>query len=465
MKTQTRKNLNIQAMLGSLQPYFSKLEDPRQTKTIPLTDIIMSGLAVYQLKIPALQLLDDYRNEPLAHPNLKRLFGIQSVPSDTQLRDVLDRVPTDAFRIPFDIIFRTLQQDKALEQFKFYDGNKDQYLIATDATGIFGSTNIKCDHCLAKMQRDQGEDGEELLYHHQLLAAAIVHPDRSTVIPLAPEPIIQQDGNAKNDCELAAAERLYFHMRQSHPKLPMVLLQDSLFANTKNIARLKKYDFGYIIVAKEDKNKNLFKGIAARRSLLKDVVDFKTVTTIGDKVKKTMTRTYSYVNGIPLTGEQETDVNFIQFKETIEWEIKTGRKKGQIQKEEVSYAWITSINLDSSNIEKIVEAGRKLWGVENGVFNTLKNHGYRLEHNYGHGKKFLANNFAMLAMLAFLIDQVQEAHCDIFQEAIKRWKNSKSRIWKFLDVIISLQSFNSWLDLWVFLSKSGKRLGKSEDSC
>ncbi len=118
-------------MLGSLQPYFSKLEDPRQKSTIALTDIIMSGLAVYQLKIPALQLLDNYRNEPLAHPNLKRLFGIQTVPSDTQLRDVLDRVPTDAFRVPFDIIFRTLQKDKALEQFKFHDGTKDQYLVAT----------------------------------------------------------------------------------------------------------------------------------------------------------------------------------------------------------------------------------------------------------------------------------------------------------------------------------------------
>lgn len=452
-------------MLGSLQPYFSKIEDPRIISTISLTDIIMSGLAVYQLKIPALQLLDDYRNEPLAHPNLKRLFGIQTVPSDTQLRDILDRIPTDAFRIPFDIIFRTLQQDKALDQFKFHDGTKDRYLIATDATGIFGSTNIKCDHCLAKMQKNQDEDGEELFYHHQLLAAAIVHPDRNTVIPLCPEPIVQQDGNAKNDCELAAAERLYFHIRQSHPKLSIILLQDSLFANTKNIYRLKKYEFGFFIVAKEDKNKNIFKAMETRRSSLKDVVDFKVVTTIGDKVKKTMTRTYSYVNGLPMTGEQETEVNFIRFNETIEWTIQTGRKKGQIQKEEVNYAWITDTKIDNSNIEKLVEAGRERWGVENGVFNTLKNHGYRLEHNYGHGKQFLANNFAMLAMLAFLIDQVQEAHCDLFQEAIKRWKNSKSRIWKFLDVIISLQSFNTWLDLWVFLSKSGKRLSKSEDSC
>lgn len=424
----------------------------------------MSALAVYQLKIPALQLLDGFRHEPLAHPNLKRLFDIQNVPSDTQLRDVLDRIPTDSFRKPFEIIFRTLQQDKALEQFKFYDGFKDQYLISTDATGIFGSTNVKCDQCLVKLQKGQDEDGEELFYHHQLLGASIIHPDRSTVIPLCPEPIIQQDGSAKNDCELAAAERLYFHLRQSHPKLPMTLLQDSLFCNTVNVARLKKNGLGFIIVAKQDKNKNLFHSIEKRREHLKDVCDFEKVTIIGDKVKKTMKRNYTFVNGIPLTGEFETEVNLLMFKEIIEWEATTGRKKGKIQKQEVSYAWITDIKLDSSNIEKIAEAGRSRWDIENGVFNTLKNHGYRLEHNYGHGKKFLANNFAMLAMIAFLIDQVQEAHCDLFQEVIKRWKNSKSRIWKVLDVIITIQSFDSWFDLWSSLIKTGKRADKFDNS-
>lgn len=465
MTNQTRKNLNIQSMLRSLIPYFSKLPDPRAVSSIPLQDIIMSALAVYQLKVPALQLLDGFRHEPLAHPNLKRLFDIQNVPSDTQLRDILDRIPTDSFRKPFEIIFRTLQQDKALEQFKFFDGFKDQYLISTDATGIFGSTNVKCDQCLAKIQKGQDEDGEELFYYHQLLAASIVHPDRSTVIPLCPEPITLQDGAAKNDCELAASERLYFHLRQSHPKLPMTLLQDSLFCSTTNIARLRKNDLGFIIVAKPDKNKNLFRDINKRREHLKDVFDVEKRTIIGDKVKKTMRRNYTYVNDIPLTGEHETEINFLMFKEVIEWESTTGRKKGKIQREEVSYAWVTNIKLNSSNVEKIAMAGRSRWDIENGVFNVLKNHGYRLEHNYGHGKKFLANNFAMLAMIAFLIDQVQEAHCDFFQEVMKRWKNSKSRIWKFLDVMICTRPFNSWLELWSSLIKPVNKPDNFSNSC
>ena len=37
-------------------------------------------------------------------------------------------------------------------------------------------------------------------YYHNMFCAAIVHPDKKTVIPLAPEPIIKTDGSKKNDC-------------------------------------------------------------------------------------------------------------------------------------------------------------------------------------------------------------------------------------------------------------------------
>ena len=38
-------------------------------------------------------------------------------------------------------------------------------------------------------------------YSHQMLGAALVKPGLKEVIPLAPEPIIQQDGHLKNDCK------------------------------------------------------------------------------------------------------------------------------------------------------------------------------------------------------------------------------------------------------------------------
>lgn len=62
------------------------------------------------------------------------------------------------------------------------------------------------------------------------------------------------------------------------------------------------------------------------------------------------------------------------------------------------------------------------------TFNTLKNQGYHFEHNFGHGYDHLNTVFAMLMMLAFLIDQLQQLCCPLFQKAVVRLK-SKMRLW------------------------------------
>ena len=73
-----------------------------------------------------------------------------------------------------------------------------------------------------------------------------------------------------------------------------------------------------------------------------------------------------------------------------------------------------------------MRAGRRRWAIENETFNTLKaQNGYNFEHDYGHGKNYLADVFPTLAMLAFLIDQVQLLCCGRFQKA-RDYKKRKS---------------------------------------
>jgi len=56
----------------------------------------------------------------------------------------------------------------------------------------------------------------------------------------------------------------------------------------------------------------------------------------------------------------------------------------------------------------IVACGRARWKIENESFNVLKNHGYELEHNFGHGQRFLAMTLAALNLLAFAWHTVLE---------------------------------------------------------
>lgn len=79
-------------------------------------------------------------------------------------------------------------------------------------------------------------------------------------------------------------------------------------------------------------------------------------------------------------------------------------------------------------------------------FNTLKNQGYHLEHNYGHGEQNLSVVLALLMMLAFLVDQVQQLCCPLFQAAWHKMK-TKCHLWEELRHHFRLLLFGSMAEL------------------
>ena len=65
-----------------------------------------------------------------------------------------------------------------------------------------------------------------------------------------------------------------------------------------------------------------------------------------------------------------------------------------------------------ANVAEIAACARARWKIENESFNVLKNNGYHLEHNFGHGKQNLAMMFAAMNLLAFAFHTV----CDCLEE-------------------------------------------------
>jgi hypothetical protein len=96
------------------------------------------------------------------------------------------------------------------------------------------------------------------------LGAVIVHPDRKEVLPLFPEAITKQDGETKNDCETNASKRLLRAVREAFPKLPMIAVEDSLFADGPHIKLLNELDYRYIIVAKSSDLPAMFEEVFRR---------------------------------------------------------------------------------------------------------------------------------------------------------------------------------------------------------
>lgn len=94
-----------------------------------------------------------------------------------------------------------------------------------------------------------------------------------------------------------------------------------------------------------------------------------------------------------------------------------------------------------------MKGGRARWKIENETFNTLKNQGYNLEHNYGHGKQHLSTILANLMMLQFLIDQIQEVACPFFKAARRRF-HSRIQLWNSICSRFLEHLLPSWVVLW-----------------
>jgi hypothetical protein len=135
-----RKHLSADALYALVREGFGKVADHRDPKaTIPLADALMSAFAMFSLKDPSLLAFQERRSDP----NLKALFGIGRMPSDTQMREILDPVDPEHLRPLFGAVFRQLQRGKALEPFAFYAGH---YLLSLDGTGYFSSGKVKTAH-------------------------------------------------------------------------------------------------------------------------------------------------------------------------------------------------------------------------------------------------------------------------------------------------------------------------------
>jgi len=83
------------------------------------------------------------------------------------------------------------------------------------------------------------------------------------------------------------------------------------------------------------------------------------------------------------------------------------------------------------------------------MFNVMKNHGYYMEHSYGHGKKNLAFNFYLLTLLAFFIHQIFELTDRQYQLCRKKF-GSKRHLWETLRAYIKIIVFETWEALLAF---------------
>lgn len=390
-----------------------------------LHDCCLSSLAMMFFQDPSINQFQMRLQKAWHKNNLQTLFNVNTIPKETQMREVVDSILSTELEPIFADFFKPLQRGKQLEQFKILNGG---YFMPIDATQYFVSQKIHCPKCLYKKH----SNGKTTFYH-QVLAAAIVCPGIKQVIPLAPEPIQNTDGTTKQDCEINAGKRLLKKIRADHPKLKITIGGDGLYSKQPFIDEIKANNMSFILVAKPTDHKNLYQWFTETRAINE-------THTLKIKDLNGKDHVYEWLNGIPLNDTKNADdVNFFQYS------IFKGEKRV------FRSSWVTDIKITLKNIKELVKCGRARWKIENETFNTLKNQGYHATHNYGHGRRNLAYNFFLMNLLSFFMHQIFQLSCGRYQHCRAQFSAYKE-FWGNLRYIIRYHVFSSWETLLDFVT-------------
>lgn len=418
---QLQQELHFDELMRELDGEFQALPEHRAKNTrYGLADVLKSAFAMFSLKAPSL--LDFKKQSVPEENNLRSIYRIKGeIPCDNQMRGILDPLDPSHLRPLFHTGYRRLRRAGVLREYAYWGKS---VIVAIDGVEHFNSDKVHCPSCLTRTHRNG-----VVSYHHTGLAAVLVHPAQAEVFPLDFEPILRQDGAQKNDCERNAAKRLCADLHQRYHDLDILLVEDALYANAPHVRQISGYGWKYVLNVKPDSHASLFKQWAGRQAR----GDFKELRqTDADGLQ----HYYAWTPELCLCDSAtDVKVSFLLYEQTT--------PDGVVKR----WTWITNLPFTASTGERVMRAGRSRWQIENETFNTLKNQGYHFEHNYGHGSKHLATVLALLMLLAFLVDQIQQRCSPLFRQ-LWRGLKTKAKLWDSLRSLFRVLVFDSMAALF-----------------
>jgi len=357
-----------------------------KNKRYSLEDIALSGFSVFFTQSPSFLSFQRSMQINKGVNNARSLFGVQKIPSDNHIRDILDVIPPETVFPVFHFITERANAVGFLDSFRSYNNN---LLCALDGTQYFCSKTIHCDNCSTKEHKDGS-----ITYCHTAITPVFIKPGFNKVIGLPPEFITPQDGHEKQDCENAAAKRWLNKFGPFYKALGITIVGDDLYCKQPLCEQILLHELDFILNCKPSSHKILYQWVEELDGLqaVESIVEKRWTGKIHE------IDTYRFVNQVPLRdGDNALLVNWC--------ELTTTRPDGTII---YKNAFTTNFQISKENVKQIVADGRARWKIENENNNILKNRGYHLEHNFGHGKKYLSQLLLTFNFLAFLFHTVLE---------------------------------------------------------
>ena len=365
---------------------FADTEDPRNLSYTDYSNKGLLGTVFYKgiAGITSMQSMTYEFNEERVVKNIYRFMGEKEkeyLPHAVTVNEYLERLSPDELQKVQQKQVCGLIRSKA-----FYDARfQKKWLVIVDGTQTYSGSRKLNESCLER-HYNKGTEKETVNYHCDVLEAKIVFGE-SLIVSIASE-FIENNGEdavrqknmneeeRKQDCEIKAFKRLAEKVKKAFPRLPIVLLADSLYASEAVMDICRENGWEFIIRYKT----------GSIPSITEEYED------IPEKGKSGHAE---YVNDIDYNGKP---VNMLRF-----WEEKV--VKGETTR--VEFQWLTSIRITKKNAGKLAEAGRKRWKIENEGFNRQKNWQGDITHACSWNRNAMKNHYLM-TQIADMVKQLYE---------------------------------------------------------
>ncbi len=440
-KTKPRVNVSqlpsshqaLSSIIHKLKETVSQFPDKRTGRnlTYEIGDAGLGAFSLFFMQSPSFLEFQRRMAQKQGSSNAQSLFGLEKIPTDNHIRDLMDEVPAEQLYPVFHQAFDTFLARPHAQRYRVLN---ETYLIALDGTQYFSSENISCENC---SHRESAKG--TLTYSHHMINPVVVAPGLAEVISLEPEFIAPQDGHAKQDCETAAAKRwLSGPGRRYHP-LGVTYLGDDLYCHQPMCQNILSQGAHFLLVCKPSSHKFLTEWLEG----LERAGEVKTLRVRKWDGKQRLTYTYRWAHEVPIRDGQDALL--------ANWcELTITNSQGKIC---FRNAWLTDHPLTDKKVASVVSAARARWKVENENFNVLKTKGYHLEHNFGHGKKNLAMVMVTMNLLAYLLHTLMHL-MDKKYELLREKLSVRKVFFNDLKTLTRYLYFPSWDHLFDFMIES-----------
>ena len=424
-------------VVRSLKSAADALPDARNGPNLrySLADAVLSAFACFFLQSPSFLAFQRELLVRRGRSNCQTLFGMREIPSDQQIRNLLDGLPQASFLSLFLQVLSALRtQQRSLGLFRRLGG---RVLVALDGIEFHKSRKIHCPLCSCR------HTGKHKIaqYFHTMLAGVIVAPGHNRALPLMPEFVRPQDDpgeqcsreDRKQDCELNAAKRWLARWHQPLRDLRPVYLGDALYSKHPFCRQILDAGADFLFVVKPGSHPTLFAA-----------VDDASPSTTHWLRRRSQDRRrwrqhrYRWVSGVPVRNSRDAVTGT-----WIEMRIRKRAKPDGDWEQTYCNTFFTSLEVNAKNVEAIAACARARWKIENECFNCIARHGQNFKHNFGHGKDGLANLLATLNLLAFALHTALDILPGRWRQC-REYMATRRAFFMRLDVFVQEFVFRDW---------------------